>query len=623
VAGLRYRRALLIFDNCEHLVGKTSELVGAILRGAANVQAIATSRQPLELDGEVVYRVDSLSLPPPGARCDAQSALGYNAVALFVERAHAATGSFALTEQNVASVVEICRRLDGIALALELAVPRLAVLDPQLLAARLDERFRLLTGGKRTALPRQRTLRALIDWSYDLLDERERRIFRRLSVFSGGWTLEAASAVCSDAASDDWETFELLSALVSKSLAIAERRDEQQRFRMLESTRAYARERLEQSGEGSATARRHAAFYAGYMRAARPLFEAMDDRAWQRAVLAELDNLRAAFEWTIVQKHDVHTGLALLAEVHRQRLVAQPDERARWFELAAKAAQEVDDPPLVAAILRLYTLMLIGNARPLAARTAAAEAALAASAATGDPIALGDAQGLMASCLQSAGRIDEADERFRAALRALDTQDAAALKTPLLAGWAMNELFRGDVPLARERFDEALRAAAPKSLIYATIHYALGEVEFAAGNVERARAWTQEAKRCLLELRVSYDLAIVNCNLAAYALALDDFTIAREALKEAIGVLQGVGYLNNALEHCALLAGLTGDDLRAARLAGYTSAQYASLEVVREGTEQSGFERLDALLRERLDHATLRSALVSRLVNRFALADAP
>ncbi len=609
VAGLRYRKTLLIFDNCEHLVAETAELVGAILRNAANVHVLATSRHALELDGEVIHHVDSLSVPPAGAPFDALSALDYSAITLFVERGHAATGSFALDEHNVGSVVEICRRLDGIALALELAAPKLAVLDPQQLAARLDERFRLLSGGKRTALPRQRTLRALIDWSFDLLDEREQKLFRRLSVFSGGWTLEAASAVCGDDELDAWEIFELLSALVSKSLASAERRDDRQRFRMLESTRAYARERLEQSGESAATARRHAAFYAAHMRAARPLVQAMDDRAWQRAVLAELDNIRAAFEWTIVQNHDPHTGLELLAEMHRQRLVAQADERARWFELAAKAAQQVDDPPLVATILRLYAVMLIGNGRPLAVRTAAVEAALTASAATGDPVALGDALGLLASCLQSAGRIDDADERFREAWSALESQDAPALKAQISVGWAINELFRGDVKQARRRVETALSLAGPKSLIYATTLYALGELEFAAGSLEQARASAQEAKRCLLELRVTADLAMVNCNLAAYALALDDHEVAREALKEAMTALQDVGFITTALEHCALLAGLTGEHLRAARLVGYTSAQYASLELVREGTEQGGFERLTAMLREQLDRDTLKRTM--------------
>ncbi len=609
VAGLRYRRALLIFDNCEHVVAAASGLVGAILRDAANVQVVATTREALNLDGEVVYPVGSLPLPPAGAPLDAQSALAYGAVRLFVERADAATGSFALCEGNVAHVVEICRRLDGIALALELAAPKLTVLDPAQLAARLDERFRLLTGGKRTALPRQRTLRALIDWSYDLLDEREQQLFRRLSIFAGGWTLEAASAVCSDDAWSEWESYELLSSLVAKSLVSAERYGEGQRFRMLESTRAYARERLHENAESAAAARRHALYCADFMRAARAHVEAMDDRAWQRAVAPELDNLRAAFEWTIVQDNDVHTGLRMLAEIHRQRLIAQADERTRWFELAAEAARQVDDPPLTAAILRLYTGMLIGTGRPLAARTAAAEAALSASAATGNPVALGDALGLLASCLQSAGRTEEAEERFHEAWAALEREDASALKTQILVGWAINQLLRGDVPEARRRFDVALRSAGPHSLIYATILGAIGELEYAAGNVERARASAQEAKRCLVELGVTFDLAVTNCNLAGFALALDDVEGARDVLKEAIAALRGVGFMTNALEHCALLAGLTGHHFQAARLVGYTSKQYEMLGIVRDGTEQRGFQRLDALIHLHLEHDMLVSAL--------------
>ncbi|MFY9781008.1 MAG: adenylate/guanylate cyclase domain-containing protein [Candidatus Baltobacteraceae bacterium] len=608
VAGLRYRKTLLIFDNCEHVAAATAELIDAILRNAAEVRAIATTRHALEFDGEVVFRVDSLALPPADARLDVQSALDHSAIALFVERGRAATGNFALTERNLGSVVEICRRLDGLALALELAAPKLSVLDPQQLAARLDQRFRLLSGGKRTSLPRQRTLRALIDWSYDLLDAREQGLFRRLSVFAGGWTLDAATAVCSDDR-DEWDVFELLSALVAKSLVNTERHGEQQRFRMLESTRVYAREHLEQSGEGEEAAQRHAAFYAAYMQAQRPLLAAMDERAWQGAVLAELDNVRAAFEWTIVQNHDPHTGLAMLAEVQRQRLVAQADERTRWFELAAKAAQRIDDPPLVAAILRLYAGMLIGTGRPLALRTAAADAAVAASEAIGDPVALADALGLLASCLQSASRIDDAEERLRAAWSALESQDAPELKAKILTGWAANELYRGDLERARLRFNEALRMAGPKTLIYATILYALGELEFAAGNLEQARVSALEGKRCLLELHVPWDLALVNCNLAGYALALNDAEVARESLKEAMTVFHDVGDTANALGHCALLAGLTGDHLLAARLAGYSIVQFASLGIVREGTEQSGFERLDALLHEHLEHAMLQRVM--------------
>jgi predicted ATPase/class 3 adenylate cyclase len=609
VDGLRYRAALLIFDNCEHLVAETAELAGAILRQAGKVHVLATSRHKLELDGEVIYHVESLPLPPAGAPLDPLGALEYSAVALFVQRAQAATGGFTLTERNVGSVVEICRRLDGLALALELAAPKLAVLDPQQLAARLDERFRLLTGGKRTALPRQRTLRALIDWSYDLLDEREQKLFRQLSIFAGGWTLEAAAAVCCDDGTDEWEIFELLSALVSKSLVRAERRGEQLHFRMLDSTRAYAREKLEEGGESDAAARRHATYFAQYMRAQRGFVQAMDDRAWQRAVAAELDNLRAVFEWALVQNRDPHTGLALLAEVHRQRLVAQAEERTRWFELAAKTARGSDDPPLAAAILRLYTGMLIGTGRPVADRTAAAEAALSASAATGDPVAIADALGLLASCLQSAGRTEDAEERFHEAWSALEPQDATVLKTQILVGWGFNQLLRGDVPEARRRLDAALRAAGPHSLIYATVLSGIGELEYADGNLEQARASAQQAKRCLIELRVAFDLALVNCNLAGYALALDDVAVAREALNEALPVFHGVGHLNNALDHCALLAGISGDFLRAARLAGYTSAQYAALEIVREGTERRGFERLDSLLRRHLDAEALQFAL--------------
>ena len=247
---LRPRRLLLILDNCEHLVEEVANVAAAILRAAPHVRLLATSREPLRIGGEHVYRVPSLAVPPDGA-LTSEEALQYGAIALFAERARASDSRFALTDEIAPIVADICRRLDGIALAIELAAARVRMLPPRRLAQKLDERFRVLTGGNRTALPRQQTMRALIDWSHDLLTEPEQRLFRRLSIFVGGCSLEAAESVCPDDTLDALDVVDLLSSLVDKSLVVAE--VDSSRYRLLESTRAFALEKLEHSGESESS----------------------------------------------------------------------------------------------------------------------------------------------------------------------------------------------------------------------------------------------------------------------------------------------------------------------------------------------------------------------------------
>ncbi len=203
----------------------------------------------------------------------------------------------------------ICRRLDGIPLALELAAAKTPVLSLKQLSEKLDERFRLLSHTSRNRLPRQQTLRALIDWSFDLLDEQERAVFRRLSVFAGGWTLAAAAAVCADESIDEWQVFELLSALVSKSLVAVESRGDDQGYRMLNSIREYSRERLAEANEAADISAKHARYYASFVSGFAPLVTALEDVQWQHALAPEIDNIRAVLDWTIVRGNNVSAGL--------------------------------------------------------------------------------------------------------------------------------------------------------------------------------------------------------------------------------------------------------------------------------------------------------------------------
>src|SRR5579859_364154 len=301
---LHHKHLLLVLDNCEHLIGAVAELAEGLLRDCPDLKLLVTSREPLGIAGETAYRVPSLSLPPDDARTpsptrpEATAPAQSEAVRLFVDRASTVRPDFALTEANTAAVVQITRQLDGVPLALELAAARVRALGVEQIAARLDDRFRLLTGGSRTALPRQQTLRALIDWSWDLLAPEEKLLLRRLSVFVGGWTLEAAEAVCT--AKDEGgrmkdETFQpsafilhpsdvldILTRLVDKSLVVADEHDGASRYRLLETIRQYAREQLLQAGaaEAAAIRGRHVEFFLALAEQAAPALHSADQLVW-------------------------------------------------------------------------------------------------------------------------------------------------------------------------------------------------------------------------------------------------------------------------------------------------------------------------------------------------------
>ena len=254
---LRPRQLLVALDNCEHLIEACAALVVTLLRACPGLHVLATSREALGVPGEQVWPVPPLSLPDPSSGEALRQLEASEAVRLFVARCRDALPGFALAEQNAPAVVEICRRLDGLPLAIELAAARIRGLTPEQIAARLDDRFRLLAGGSRTALPRHRTLRGTIEWSHDLLSEPERILFRRLAVFAGGWTVEAAEGICSGDGIAAEDVLDLLLKLVERSLVVADRSGPAVRYRMLETIREYAAERLREAGEEAMLRTRH------------------------------------------------------------------------------------------------------------------------------------------------------------------------------------------------------------------------------------------------------------------------------------------------------------------------------------------------------------------------------
>ena len=315
---LRVKRTLLILDNCEHLIQACAQLAETLLHNCPDLHILATSREALEIAGETLYLVPPLMIPD-SAHVALESLSDYEAVQLFVERAQSALAGFMFTQDNAPSIAQICHQLDGIPLALELAAARMKVLRVEEIAARLHDSFRLLTGGARTALPRHQTLRAMIDWSYDLLSEPERVLLRRLSVFAGGWTLEAAESVCVDVGQDDTsysksilpnDVLDLLTSLVNKSLIIVKREQgKETRYRMLETIRQYALEKLWTASEGDVNRQRHLAYFVDLAERAEPNLRAFDMVMWLDRLEAEHDNIRAALEWA--QESDVEAQLRL------------------------------------------------------------------------------------------------------------------------------------------------------------------------------------------------------------------------------------------------------------------------------------------------------------------------
>jgi predicted ATPase/class 3 adenylate cyclase/DNA-binding winged helix-turn-helix (wHTH) protein len=312
-AWLRDKQMLIVLDNCEHVIGAVAPLAEALLKAASQIRILVTSREPLRAEGERLHRLASLKLPPDSVDLSAAEALQYSAVQLFNERAMAALDGFSVEDANVAAVLEICRRLDGVPLALELAAARIDVFGVRELAAHLGDRFRVLTSGRRTALPRHQTLGATLDWSYQLLSEAERSVLRRLAVFAGDFLLDAVAAVAADIAPS--EVVDHIGNLVAKSLVVADLRSEFPRYRLLDTTRLYGRDKLQSSGELQQVARRHAEYYCALFAPADTESESRPQTEWLAIYGPHLDDVRAGLDWAFSPEGDPKIGVGLTVAV--------------------------------------------------------------------------------------------------------------------------------------------------------------------------------------------------------------------------------------------------------------------------------------------------------------------
>jgi len=458
VTALRSKHALLIFDNCEHLSDACGRLVEALLLEAPGIHVLATSREPLGIIGERIYRVSSLALPPDEKPITADDALAYDGVRFFVTRAEEAS-SFVLDDANAKTVVHIARRLDGIPLAIELATARLRAMTVQQLAERLDASFRVLSGGSRTALPRQQTLRALIDWSYQLLSPSERLLFARLSVFAGTWTLDGAMAVCAGPELPQAMIDEQVAQLVDKSLVLMETHGAHNRYRFLQSTREYARERLSlNTGEASDVHDRCVAYYRELAERIGSSPVTKPTRVWLPPALPEWDNLRMVLTWTLLDGGDRVSGAAIVAGlVPYWEAVSKASDALYWL------GQAVDAPGLpeaLAARLAIGTAFFLRLTGDNPARvTALSRRALNIAIQTSD-------KRLRASALVSLGGASLMDVRAEAAsplfLEALTL--AHACEDRLCESDALNNLaicadYAGDSARALSLYEASLAIA--------------------------------------------------------------------------------------------------------------------------------------------------------------------
>ncbi|WP_160123529.1 ATP-binding protein [Rhodovarius lipocyclicus] len=348
---------LIILDSCEHVVGAAADLAERILAAGPRVRVLATSREPLRAEGEWTYRLPSMESPPPGQALTAREALAFPAVALFMERVQAAGAMPSLTDADAPLVARICRQLDGIPLAIELAATRVPQFGLQALAERLDDRFRLLMQGRRTALPRHQTLRATLDWSYNLLPPEEQRLLRRLAVFHGCFPLEAAVTAATEADEDPMEIIGRVGGLVDKSFLTLQPRQNEMAYRCLDTTRLYLTAKLEEAGEATDATLRHARYYTEVFQQAEALWDKLPVAEARARLTPDLDNLRAAIDWSLGAGCQTCLGIALtIAAVPLWFALGLLDEARRRLETAVTAFRGEVDPDLRQG-MRLYAAL--------------------------------------------------------------------------------------------------------------------------------------------------------------------------------------------------------------------------------------------------------------------------
>ena len=587
---LRAKELLLVVDNCEHLLGACAQLVSALLSACPKLQILTTSREALNISGETVWRVPSLALPDPARIPPLAQLRQYDAIQLFVERAMAVAANWRLVE-NAAPAAQVCARLDGIPLAIELAAARLKVLSAQEIAARLDDRFNLLTSKSRTALPRHRTLRATMDWSYDLLSDAERSFLPRLSVFAGGFTLQAVEHVCAEAQGSRGAgenaplrpratapLLDLLTSLVDKSLVVVEYKDTETRYRLLETVRQYAREKLIESGAAEQAQTRHRAYFVEWIEQAYPHLERADALEWKERIEWDYDNLRAAFEHAIESDPRIALRIAWGLRLFWPWRGLVPEGRA-WLARLLPVTEAWEQAAPRARVLNLAGYLATMHFDPLSAIRFCEEALTVAQAA-GDTWEigfaferLGWAYGFLPMVVPGGRNASDCCAASLKTFQDLGDENMTAWSMSYLGLFLAkkdheNDLARG-VPLMQQAMDK--QRALGNQIGVAVTAINLGMDLTYARDVHAAEPYAIESIRICRELQHILHLSTAATIQACAVLWKGELRRAMACALEALHLYREAGNVSATvmiLEKVALCVGLLGKPEPAARLLG-------------------------------------------------------
>jgi non-specific serine/threonine protein kinase len=613
-AFLAPRRILLILDNCEHLLASCAALTLTLLASCPQVQILATSREQLGVPGELLFAVPSLAVPPADVQPDAL--LQHEAAALFLSRAKGKPGS--VVEASAAgAIARICRRLDGMPLAIELAAARASVLPVEVLAARLDDSFRVLGAGPRTGLPRQRTLRATFDWSVELLAERERVLLRRLAVFAGGWSLEAAEAVCPDLPSQPPvltsprlaadEVLDLLGALVSKSLVLFEVTSGEARYRFLEPIRQYAAEALDAAGERCCLGDRHLDWCTRLVERAEPaLWGGPEQEGWLAQLEYEHDNCRAALRWAQEGKR-TERGLRLAGALRRFWDVR--GYRAEGYDWLESLLQAAEDDQSVAAATRAKALVaaatLAYGLNKYDQATARAEQVRGLYRGLGDREGLADAFNVLGMVASDREDLDGAARWYSEALALYRSLGMPRRIAAMVCNLGNVGFFRADYAEAVARYEQAagLFRALDDAVALSSALSNMGAALTARGDLARAEHALQESIRSALQAGAVVEVSQAQSNLADVMLRNGDYARALDLLRQSTAGMQrstdkrGTAILLGNLAEAMAGVGQVGP---AATICGAILAYCAAVGIGTSSAEWGGLRRALDLARARL-----------------------
>ena len=579
VAALKPKNLLLVLDNCEHLLTSCAQLADTLMRACPNLKILASSREGLGIAGETVYRIPSLSLPDLKHPVTSAILNTYEAVRLFIDRATAVFPAFTVTNANAPALAAVCNRLDGIPLAIELAAARVRSLSVEEINSKLDNRFRLLTGGSRTALPRQQTLRALIDWSYDLLSDQEKTLLRLLSLFAGGWTLAAAEQVSTGECIEAWEVLDLLTSLADKNLVLARTQGEVTRYHLLETVRQYAYDRLTESGESRVVRTRHSDYFLMFAEEINPKLDGSEQIQWLRVLEEEHDNLRQALTWYAEDVQDAEAGekgLRLAAALQPFWMIRGHLSEGREYLIALLAHSKGRKPTKACAMALNRAGTLAHLQGDYAQAHALHEEGLSLIRELGDKEDI-------ATSLIARGRVASAEGHFQARAlyeeslsiyRELGNQEGIACSLTYL-GIAVQQ--QGDYDLARSFFEESLSIyrdlGNQRGIAHSFIQLGLLAHEQQDGIL--AHVLIEECLALQRDLGNRQGIIMALKNLGFIDLNQGEYDLARSYFQESVSICNELGdrrLIADDFEMLARIAFKEAQEMRCACLWGAAAA---------------------------------------------------